>query len=124
MIVNAKWADEGFLHLWINGKLVSSYYGNTLAGADKIRIKFGPYRNYMDDATSQNIKIDDLNIRYANVGKSSKCDDLWSGCKELQDQLSNNSQVLFAEAVIICETGPNKETECKNSGWPQQMIPF
>ena len=70
IIINAKWADEGFLHLWIDGKLVSSYYGNTLAGTEKIRLKFGPYRNYMDDATSQNIKIPDLNIKYANVGKS------------------------------------------------------
>ena len=124
LIINAKWADDGFLHLWIDGKLVSSYYGQTLAGADKIRIKFGPYRNYMDDATSENIDIPDLKVKYANIGKSNKCNDLWSGCDELTDQLSNNSQAHFAHAIIICETAPNKDTKCRNSGWPQEIIPF
>ena len=112
------------MHLWIDGKLVSSYYGQTLAGADKIRMKFGPYRNYMDDATSENIDIPDLNVKYANIGKSNKCDDLWSGCDELTDQLSNNSQAHFAHAIILCETAPNKDTKCRNSGWPQKNIPF
>ena len=102
LIINAKWADDGFLHLWIDGKLVSSYYGQTLAGADKIRIKFGPYRNYMDDATSENIDIPDLKVKYANIGKSNKCDDLWSGCNELTDQLSNNSKAHFDHAIILC----------------------
>ena len=124
ILINAKWADEGFLHLWIDGKLVSSYYGNTLAGTEKIRLKFGPYRNYMDDATSKNIKIPDLNIKYANIGKSNNCDEFWSSCKELIDQLSTNSQANFAHAIIICDTAPNKDTRCRNSGWPQKKIPF
>ena len=47
VLINAKWAEDGFLHLWIDGKLRSSYFGDVLGGASRVRFKFGPYRNYM-----------------------------------------------------------------------------
>ena len=73
----------------------------------------------MDDATSKNIEIPDLKIKYANIGKSNKCEDFWSGCNELIDQLSTNSQAHFAHAIIICMTATIKDTICSNSGLTQ-----
>ncbi len=75
LLINAKWAKDGFLHLWIDGKLRSSYFGDVLGGASRVRFKFGPYRNYMTDATDQGLEVKDAVIRYSNVGKADKCDD-------------------------------------------------
>jgi hypothetical protein len=61
ILINAKWAKDGFLHLWIDGKLRSSYFGDMMAGATSARFKFGPYRNHMDDATDAGLKINDAN---------------------------------------------------------------
>ena len=99
LLINAKWAKDGFLHLWIDGKLRSSYFGDVLGGATSVRFKFGPYRNYMTGATDQGLEIKDVIIRYSNVGKADKCDDLWSGCDEIINQLTNKSQVHGAISV-------------------------
>jgi hypothetical protein len=55
--VNAKWAKDGFLHLWIDGKLRSSYYGDTMSDATSSRFKFGPYRYDMTQATDSGLKF-------------------------------------------------------------------
>ena len=47
----------------------------------------------MTDATDQGLEVKNAVIRYSNVGKADKCDDLWSGCDEIISQLTNNSQV-------------------------------
>ena len=38
ILINAKWAKDGFLHLWIDGKLRSSYFGDVLGGATSVRL--------------------------------------------------------------------------------------
>ena len=126
LLINAKWAKDGFLHLWIDGKLRSSYFGDVLGGASKVRFKFGPYRNYMTDATDQGLEIKDAVIRYSNVGKADKCDDLWSGCDEIINQLSNNSQVHGAISVSMCipSGDADKPASCNNLGYPQNSRPF
>ena len=126
LLINAKWAKDGFLHLWIDGKLRSSYFGDVLGGASRVRFKFGPYRNYMTDATDQGLEIKDAVIRYSNVGKADKCDDLWSGCDEIINQLTNNSQVHGAISVSKCipSGDGDKPATCENLGYPQNPRPF
>ena len=126
LLINAKWAKDGFLHLWIDGKLRSSYFGDVLGGASRVRFKFGPYRNYMTDATDQGLEIKDAVIRYSNVGKADKCDDLWSGCDEIINQLTNNSQVHGAISVNFCipSGDSDKPATCENLGYPQNPRPF
>ena len=126
LLINAKWAKDGFLHLWIDGKLRSSYFGDVLGGASRVRFKFGPYRNYMTDATDQGLEIKDAVIRYSNVGKADKCDDLWSGCDEIINQLTNNSQVHGAISVSMCipSGDGDKPATCENLGYPQNSRPF
>ena len=113
LLINAKWAKDGFLHLWIDGKLRSSYFGDMMAGATSVRFKFGPYRNHMDDATYAGLKINDAIIRYSNVGKADSCDELWSGCDEITGQLKNNSQVHGVVDVSLCKQFPNQPAQCK-----------
>ena len=126
LLINAKWAKDGFLHLWIDGKLRSSYFGDVLGGASRVRFKFGPYRNYMTDATDQGLEIKDAVIRYSNVGKADKCDDLWSGCDEIINQLTNKSQVHGAISVTMCipSGDGDKPATCENLGYPQNPRPF
>ena len=126
LLINAKWAKDGFLHFWIDGKLRSSYFGDVLGGASRVRFKFGPYRNYMTDATDQGLEIKDVVIRYSNIGKADKCDDLWSGCDEIINQLNNNSQVHGAISVNMCIPSGNadKPASCNNLGYPQNPRPF
>ena len=117
ILVNAKWAKDGFLHLWIDGKLRSSYFGDMMAGASSVRFKFGPYRNHMDDATDAGLKINDAVIRYSNVGKADSCDALWSGCDEIVGQLKKIPQVHEAVSVSLCKQFPNKPAQCNNLGY-------
>ncbi|MDB3904142.1 polysaccharide lyase [Candidatus Pelagibacter sp.] len=126
LLINAKWAKDGFLHFWIDGRLRSSYFGNVLGGASRVRFKFGPYRNYMTDATDQGLEIKDAVIRYSNIGKADKCDDLWSGCDEIINQLNNNSQVHGAISVNMCipSGDTDKPASCNNLGYPQNPRPF
>ena len=124
ILINAKWSEQGFLHLWIDGKLISSYFGDTLGGASSVRFKFGPYRHHMDNATKEGIEIPDTIIRYSNVGKSDNCDDLWSGCSELMSQLSNQSQVNGASNVHLCKSTSSQSGYCENLGYPKNQRPF
>jgi len=114
ILINAKWAKDGFLHLWIDGKLRSSYFGDVMAGATSVRFKFGPYRNHMDDATDAGLKINDAIIRYSNVGKADSCDELWNGCDEIRGQLKNKSQVHGVVDVSLCKQFPNQPSQCKS----------
>ena len=126
LLINAKWAKDGFLHFWIDGKLRSSYFGDVLGGASRVRFKFGPYRNYMTDATDQGLEIKDVVIRYSNIGKADKCDDLWSGCDEIINQLNKKSQVHGAISVSMCipSCDADKPASCNNLGYPQNPRPF
>ena len=125
VLINAKWSKDGFLHMWIDGKLRSSYYGNLMPGKlNKVRFKFGPYRNHMDEATAKGVTISDATIRYSNVGKANSCEELWSGCDELTNQLKNTSQINGAKSVIKCETFANKPAICNNLGYPKNKNPF
>ena len=111
--------------MWIDGKLRSSYFGDVLGGATSVRFKFGPYRNYMTDATDAGLKIKDAIIRYSNVGKADSCDELWSGCDEITGQLKNQSQVHGASAVVLCKPADaDNEGTCENLGYPKNQRPF
>ena len=115
ILINAKWAKDGFLHLWIDGKLRSSYFGDVLGGATSVRFKFGPYRNYMTDATDAGLKIKDATIRYSNVGKADSCDELWSGCDEITSQLKSQSQVDGIIDVSFCKPADvDKSASCES----------
>ena len=125
VLVNAKWAEDGFLHLWIDGKLRSSYYGDTLGGASSVRFKFGPYRHHMNQATDAGVEIPDVKIKYSNVGKADNCDDLWSGCSEIVSQLNGETQLNGVRMVAFCKTAPQSDgSSCKNLGYPNNPKPF
>ena len=126
VLLNAKWAKDGFLHLWIDGKLRSSYYGDTMSDATSSRFKFGPYRYDMTQATDSGLKIPDIKIRYSNVGKADKCEDLWSGCSEIISQLTGKSQLNGVRVVVYCKTAFKLDngTSCRNLGYPQNQRPF
>ena len=36
VLVNAKWDKDGFIHMWIDDELRVSYYGDMMAGADRV----------------------------------------------------------------------------------------
>ena len=80
----------------------------------------------MTDATDQGLEIKDAVIRHSNVGKADKCDDLWSRCDEIINQLSNNSQVHGAISVSMCipSGDGDKPATCENLGYPQNPRPF
>ena len=125
VLINAKWAEDGFLHLWIDGKLRSSYFGDVLGGASRVRFKFGPYRNYMTGATDAGLTIKDAIIRYSNVGKADTCDELWSGCDQIIGQLTNESQVNGILGASLCKpAGTDKEGTCKDLGYPKNQRPL
>ena len=126
VLLNAKWAKDGFLHLWIDGKLRSSYYGDTMSDATSSRFKFGPYRYDMTQATDSGLKIPDIKIRYSNVGKADKCEDLWSGCSEIISQLTGKSQLNGVMVVVYCKTAFKLDNgaSCRNLGYPQNQRPF
>ena len=115
-IINANWSKNGFLHLWIDGELRVSYFGDILGDADRVRFKFGPYRHHMTKATNKGQTIQDIKILYSNVGKSDKCEKLWNGCKYLTDQLSNISQLHgVRHAVFIKRNQINNQTKPEDS---------
>ena len=112
-LMNVKWAEDGHFHLWLNGKLRKSFYGDTIFHYDRVRFKFGPYRNYMDDATKMGETIEDISIRYATVGRGDTCDDVWSGgCDHFTSQLTEFSQLNGVEKLVLCQVdGGRKEGE-------------
>lgn len=110
LIINAKWDKDGFIHLWIDGELRVSYYGDTIGGADRVRFKFGPYRNHMLKATKNGLKIPDAKIRYTGVGKADKCEDIWTGCSSLTEQLSVKSQVKEIHHIATTTFKSNPDT--------------
>ena len=126
VLLNAKWAKDGFLHLWIDGKLRSSYYGDTMSDATSSRFKFGPYRYDMTQAKDSGLNIPDIKIRYSNVGKADKCEDLWSGCSEIISQLTGKSQLNGVRVVVYCKTAFKLDNgaSCRNLGYPQNQRPF
>ena len=75
------------------------------------------------DFKSINNAIEELKIKYSNVGKADKCDDLWSGCSEILSQLNDKSQVIGARAVVLCSTSP-QSSSCRNLGYPKNPRPF
>ena len=119
-LMNVKWAEDGHFHLWINGNLRKSYYGDTIFHYDRVRFKFGPYRNYMDDATNKGEEISDISVRYATVGRGDSCDDVWSGgCEHFISQLNGFSQLNGVEKLVLCQAEMRKDGEptrsvCKN----------
>ena len=103
VLVNAKWDKDGFIHMWIDGELRVSYYGDMMAGADRVRFKFGPYRHHMVNATNAGLEIEDLTLFYSNVGKSDKCENLWNGCSYLTDQITKKSQLNGVHYVSLTQ---------------------
>ena len=114
IVINAKWEKNGHFHIWINGKLRASYYGDMLRGADRVRFKFGPYRNHMTLATEQGQDIPDIDVYYSSLSKTNKCEDLWNGCEELTAQLTGNSQAFGLRDASMCTAGECRPLNPRN----------
>ena len=80
----------------------------------------------MTQATDSGFKIPDVKVRYSNVGKADKCEDLWSGCSEIISQLTDKSQLNGVRVVVYCKTAfkPDNGASCRNLGYPQNQRPF
>ena len=87
---------------------------------------FGPYRYDMTQATDSGLKIPDIKVRYSNVGKADKCEDLWSGCSEIISQLTDKSQLNGVRVVAYCKTAFKTDggASCRNLGYPKNQRPF
>ena len=66
-----------------------------------------------------------MKVRYSYLPQQfDNCEDLWSGCSELISQLSNQSQVNGARAVVLCTSTSSQSSSCKNLGYPSNQSPF
>lgn len=109
-LMNVKWAEDGHFHLWLNGKLRKSFYGDTIFHYDRVRFKFGPYRSFMDDATKMGETIEDVSIRFATVGRGDTCDGVWyGGCDQFTSQLTGFSQLNGVEKLVLCQQVKDKK---------------
>ena len=90
MVFNAKWSlkQDGYLKMWINGKLVYHYIGSNLTPREKEGFQFGIYRgttNYSPKEATQVAYYDE--IRYAKKKcEKLKLDDLGYSCSDLETQ--------------------------------------
>ena len=68
----------------------------------------------------------DIKVRYSNVGKADKCEDLWSGCSEIISQLTDKSQLNGVRVVAYCKTAFKTDggASCRNLGYPKNQRPF
>ena len=114
IVMNAKWDKDGHFHMWINGKLRVSYYGDMLRGSDRVRFKFGPYRHHMTYATEQGEDIPNIDVYYSSLSKTNKCEDLWNGCEELTSQLTGNSQAFGLKDASMCTAGDCRPLNPRN----------
>jgi len=90
IVFNAKWSSKqnGFLKMWINGKLAYHYIGSNLTPREKEGFQFGIYRgttNYSPKEATQVAYYDE--IRYAKKKcEKLKLDDLGYSCSDLETQ--------------------------------------
>ena len=91
VIVNARWThkDDGFFKLWVNGKLVHVFEGQTQSEGDTVYQKFGIYHSYLSRAKvstipSQVVYYDE--VRTARSCKKLKLNELGYDCDELIEE--------------------------------------
>ena len=88
VVINAKWTDkdDGFLSIWINGKLAHDYNGPTKEKGFKAYHKFGIYHSKLSRYTSGKIPTQVVyydEVRTANSCKKLKLDELGYDCQSL-----------------------------------------
>ena len=87
---NAKWSlkQDGYLKMWINGRLVYHYIGSNLTPREKEGFQFGIYRgpNKRTPKKSTQVAYYD-EIRYAKKScKKLNLEDLGYSCSDLESQ--------------------------------------
>ena len=102
VVINAKWTDkdDGFLRIWINGKLAYDYTGTTTEKGLKAYHKFGIYDSYLSRYTSGKIPTRVVyydEVRTANSCKKLKLDELGYACQSLLGEVEKRKQEIAAE---------------------------
>ena len=99
VVINAKWTDkdDGFLSIWINGKLAHDYNGPTKEKGFKAYHKFGIYHSKLSRYTSGKIPTQVVyydEVRTANSCKKLKLDELGYDCQSLLGEGKKGSRNL------------------------------
>lgn len=86
VIAHARWAndDTGFFQIWIGGRPIFGYSGNTLKGTTEVEYKFGLYRHHMNGDPGP------AEAYYAQVRRAETCEALATvDCSRLQSPPRN-----------------------------------
>ena len=91
VIVNAKWThkDDGFFKLWVNGKLMHFFEGQTQSKGDSVKLTFGIYHSYLSRAKVSIIPTHVVyydEVRTARSCSKLKLGDLGYDCDVLIEQ--------------------------------------
>ncbi len=69
VVMHARWdAVGGVLEIWIDGKPIMGFSGDTLRGAQNVQYKFGPYRHHMTGDPGVET------IYYSGVSRAATCE--------------------------------------------------
>ena len=85
IVLNIKWAEDGYTRVWIDNDLVINADSAPLGGkpTKQYSFKFGPYRNHMPP----NRRAPDIRVYYGDVGLEESCEALLPNCESLMMQV-------------------------------------
>ena len=90
IVFNTKWSlkQDGYLKMWINGRLVYHYIGSNLTPREKEGFQFGIYRGFLPTSPKVTTHVAYYDeIRYAKKScEKLKLEDLGYSCEELEKQ--------------------------------------
>lgn len=84
IVALSRWSgsSDGYFKLWIDGRAVFAFSGNTLQGTDRVEFKFGPYRHHMTGDPGP------AEVFYSNVRRAKTCEELKViDCSQLQSSV-------------------------------------
>lgn len=69
VVMRARWSNgtDGLFQMWIDGRPIMGYQGDTLQGLERVQFKFGLYRHHMTGDPSM------AEIFYSNVTRADTC---------------------------------------------------
>lgn len=89
VVAHMKWVADGtgFFNLWIDGRPIYGFSGDSLRQAEAVQFKFGPYRHHMNGDPGV------ADIYYAGIVRAKSCDGL--GLLNCDVLLSNPPRLGF-----------------------------
>ncbi|MFY0682859.1 MAG: heparin lyase I family protein [Thalassovita sp.] len=106
MIAHMKWANDptGFFRLWIDGRPIIGFTGNTLQGSTQVEYKFGLYRHHIKRNPGR------VEAFYADIARAKACEKLPGvNCAALQTPAAGFQNIRGRERWVS-----NEFSELKN----------